>query len=374
MYVYSLSLMFRMWNLPHYRNKDFQTDLLKNLRNVAIPGTGIPLSWFCIHKSLVVVFLWVIYPLLSFLSALLHAYPFKAISLSHAFSTQLLCPEDWFSLWQLNCRIASFHALLTHSSSYQIENKWEFLQQGAQLHPPVSVSPFNTQDSAIVVKDRNEEGGMGIYMFGNAVHGGQWIIQPKLENSREIAKFLPDPAPLSTFRVMTMSKVFCAGKQATADSIVCLSATFRAGLKNASTDHKSVLFPFNLSTGEFELGTSNAHWYKLGLSGIQDLFGGRAKLVSERNLTHHPDSQVKVAGERLDMDLVKLIKDASMDAHLRLAPDVFIIGWDVALTDKGCFLLEANLSCNFFRADFNRDLYFESIHALFQKLETYSQP
>ena len=132
-YVYSLSLMFRMWNLPHYRNKDFQTDLLKNLRNVAIPGTGIPLSWFCIHKSLVVVFLWVIYPLLSFLSALLHAYPFKAISLSHAFSTQLLCPEDWFSLWQLNCRIASFHALLTHSSSYQIENKWEFLQQGAAL-------------------------------------------------------------------------------------------------------------------------------------------------------------------------------------------------------------------------------------------------
>ncbi len=34
------------------------------------------------------------------------------------------------------------------------------------------------------------------------------------------------------------------------------------------------------------------------------------------------------------------------------------VGWDVALTDKGTFLLEVNLSCNFFRGAFDKPQYF----------------
>ncbi len=47
--VYSLSLIFRMWSHPHYRSASFQQDMIDNLSNVAVPGTGIPLSWFCYH-------------------------------------------------------------------------------------------------------------------------------------------------------------------------------------------------------------------------------------------------------------------------------------------------------------------------------------
>jgi hypothetical protein len=94
--VYSLSLIFYLWNKPHYRNGTFQDDMVrplfyicsmstcalslanwiqctcksltaalcschalctfkkqvKNLRNVAIPGTGVPLSLMCILKVL----------------------------------------------------------------------------------------------------------------------------------------------------------------------------------------------------------------------------------------------------------------------------------------------------------------------------------
>lgn len=60
--IYSLSLIFKLWydpffsrsssyvlndlyvttrSLPHYRNKSYQQDMIDNLRNVAIPGTGI---------------------------------------------------------------------------------------------------------------------------------------------------------------------------------------------------------------------------------------------------------------------------------------------------------------------------------------------
>ena len=46
------------------------------------------------------------------------------------------------------------------------------------------------------------------------------------------------------------------------------------------------------------------------------------------------------------------------DAHARMCPAVPLVGWDVALTTEGTCLLEANLSCNFFRATFDKGAYF----------------
>jgi hypothetical protein len=36
--LYSLALIFKMWDKPHYRSKSFQEDMINNLRNVAVPG------------------------------------------------------------------------------------------------------------------------------------------------------------------------------------------------------------------------------------------------------------------------------------------------------------------------------------------------
>jgi hypothetical protein len=48
-------------------------------------------------------------------------------------------------------------------------------------------------------------GGMGIHVFKNFAHGGEWVIQPALSNSAELSRFLPPGAPLSTLRVVTAS-------------------------------------------------------------------------------------------------------------------------------------------------------------------------
>lgn len=40
-------------------------------------------------------------------------------------------------------------------------------------------------------------------------------------------------------------------------------------------------------------------------------------------------------------------------SHESMMKDVPIVGWDVAFTDEGVYLLEVNLSCNFFRGNFN---------------------
>lgn len=42
---------------------------------------------------------------------------------AQAYVEQLLCPQDWFSFWRLNCRLASYHALVTSSKGYAQEDK-----------------------------------------------------------------------------------------------------------------------------------------------------------------------------------------------------------------------------------------------------------
>ena len=74
-------------------------------------------------------------------------------------------------------------------------------------------------------------------------------------------------------------------------------------------------------------------------------------------MTHHPDTEVAITGEVIpDMDkIVELVTRA----HLKMAPRVPLIGWDVALTEEvGMCLLEGNLSCNFFRGQFDQPAYF----------------
>merc|ERR1719262_273888 len=84
-------------------------------------------------------------------------------------------------------------------------------------------------------------------------------------------------------------------------------------------------------------------------------------------MTHHPDNNVKITGRRVPD--IKILKDLCVTAHSKMMPDVTMAGWDVALTTKGPLLLEANLSCNFFRGTFDEDHYFNLVHEYFVALE-----
>ena len=102
-HIYSLALVFHLWHKPHYRNGTFQQDMTKNLRNVALPGTGLALSAFSSSKVAYTFFLVCLYPLVSLLGAL-DARRKTGAEVVSTFKKNLLCPEDWFSLWRLNCR------------------------------------------------------------------------------------------------------------------------------------------------------------------------------------------------------------------------------------------------------------------------------
>jgi len=358
-HLYSLALIFRLWSMPHYRNGTFQDDMVKNLRNVAIPGTGLPLSIVCLTKFSALIFVLFAYPIVAFIAAVYSWHLGTSDTIEQAFCEQLLTPNDWFSLWRLNCRLASYHAALTKAPGYRQEDKFTFLETGESLG--VAVSPTMKVHS-IVAKDRNEEGGMGIHFYKNAFHGGQWILQERLFNDSFVASMVPESGPLSTFRVITASR---GGglKTAGAPVVSALSCVFRAGLAGADTDHSSILFDVDLKTGLIGKGTTNAHWYKL--------WNLRQSWISEHHMTHHPDTGVEIAG-RVVPDITA-VREICTEAHLKMMPDVTMAGWDVALTTQGMCLLEANLSCNFFRGTFDKDKYFGMVHDYFLMLDHESE-
>ncbi len=366
-HLFSLASVFYLYNKPHYRKGSYRDDLVDNLRNVAIPGTGIPLSLVARSRTLGGLFLLTAYPAVSYIAAIHKWFLSKfQSSISEEYATRLLAPDDWFSFWRLNCNVVGLHALLNNNpEGYEMENKWSFLEKGDKLGVPVS--PF-LKTSGIVVKHRNEEGGLGIHFYENATAGGDWIIQETIANSAWVSTLLPPQAPLSTFRVITQSRASInLDKTPQIDDISALSCVFRAGRQGAATDHDSILFDVDVKTGLIRGGTTNAHWYRLGL---HEAFPGRCPWRSNHGYQSHPDGDIAVSGNIVpDIKGMLVLVEQS---HLKMCPDVPLAGWDVVFSADSNLpicLLEVNLSCNFFRGSFDRHQYFDFIDESLAKLQ-----
>jgi len=392
----SLALITELWHQPHYRSGTFGGDMAKNLRNVALPGTGLALSTLCISPTFFKLVLLVVYPVVALAAALLRREDdATAEDVAAAFTAHLVRPTDWFSLWRLNCRLASYHALKTQDCGYSSEDKWTFITEALKLQIPVS--PILDIPN-LVCKDRNEEGGMGIHFFQNALVGGDWIIQKSIKNSEFLQTMLPHNAPLSTIRIVTGSSMSLANNAAEADAdakaVKALSCVFRAGRAGAATDHDAILFDVDLKTGLIGKGTINREWYQLGLQHVNlanlrgrhrartctmqagsssstSTSGGTEGKEGDNEVgvfmfTKHPDCGAAVSGVTIP-DIAEL-EAICIDAHRKSCPNVPLCGWDVALTTEGVVLLEVNLSCNFFQATVDYDAYFEFVDAHFRHL------
>lgn len=197
------------------------------------------------------------------------------------------------------------------------------------------------------------KGGLGIFFYKNATEGGDWIIQEKIANGAWVSSLLPKGAPLSTFRVITSSRASIdMNKPAERSDIVALSCVFRAGRKGAATDHDSILFDVDVKTGLIRGGTTNAHWYRLGL---HEALPGRCPWRSSHSYKYHPDGDIPVTGNYVpDISSILALVEQS---HFDMCPRVPFAGWDVVLSADPKLpvcLLEVNLSCNFFRGSFDK--------------------
>ena len=366
--IYSLAMVSKLWSKDHYRSGTFQNDMAKNLRNVAIPGTGIPLSVFCYFKPVAYAFLLFGYPLAALVSAI-NMHRSDTEKVSAAFSEQLLTPQDWFSFWRLNCLLSTFHASETGDKGYDMEDKWAFITKAEEQKIPIS--PCLTMPK-LIVKHRNEEGGLGLHSFTNAFSNinGDWLIQEFLENDEFVSSLLPEDCPLSTFRVVSQSRAGLPEKFRAAgnssdekDQVTALSCVFRAGREGAITDHVSVLYDVDMKTGIIGEGTTNQHWYQLGVNKVMS-----TPWNNEETMNVHPDTGRTVTGTKVDRlaDMLNLVEEA----HAKMCPNVPLVGWDVAFTNMGMLLLEGNFSCNFFRGSFDKQCYFSFVNDYFQYLDS----
>lgn len=137
-------------------------------------AAGIPLSVFCYSKATALFFILVVNPLISLAAAVYLAchkpgdgaqQQQQAASVAATYRRLLLFPDHWFAVWRHNCMLVGYHALLTGSSSYEMESKGTWLLEGQRLGLPVS--PFYSE-GAVFVKHVSIEGGMGIHVFRSA--------------------------------------------------------------------------------------------------------------------------------------------------------------------------------------------------------------
>ncbi|GBF99570.1 hypothetical protein Rsub_12195 [Raphidocelis subcapitata] len=225
-HVYSLAKTLQLWDSPHYRAPTLSDDLRANLKNVAVPGTGVPLSLFCSCRLAFLAFLLAVNPLLSAAGALyLAALRASASACPDAsasgcrlrrvgalYRELLLAPRHWLASWRLNCLVVAWHARVAGASAgYDLEDKAAFLAEADRLGLPVA--PY-MRGARVFVKHRSVEGGQGIHVYRNFTAGGDWIIQEAIDNAPCLARLLPRGAPLSTFRVVTASVAWLEAREA----------------------------------------------------------------------------------------------------------------------------------------------------------------
>ncbi|KAL3909112.1 MAG: hypothetical protein SGPRY_009541 [Prymnesium sp.] len=154
-HLYSLGLSLRLWTSPHYRAQTFAQDLRNNLRNVAVPKTGIPLSWFCVSRLAATLSLALIYPLLA-LAAALVCWWFEGTPVGPSFAEQLLHPvrpsESARGDWIIQESLDNAQVLFAHPISLASQ------QSPAVLAPAVSgwryVRAFPAGDCTIAAGER----------------------------------------------------------------------------------------------------------------------------------------------------------------------------------------------------------------------------
>jgi hypothetical protein len=147
-------------------------------------------------------------------------------------------------------------------------------------------------------------------------------------------------------------------------TIQVLSGVLRLGRKGAATDHSSVLFNVDITSGEIGLGVTNANWYRLGVSAVN------CPWLPVPSVEHHPDEPYPIVTGQFIPDFQNTI-DLVTKAHMAMMKEVPIVGWDVAFTEEGLCLLEVNLSCNFFRAHFDIPAYLAFVSRRLEYIEDF---
>ena len=151
----------------------------------------------------------------------------------------------------------------------------------------------------------------------------EFLLQERLQNQADFRGCLSPDAPMCTARITTFW---------TPEGYKVLESWIRCGASGATADHMEnggTSFAVFAETGVVWKGTSGELMRTPGQAPLQPTIR-RAK-GAERD----------ISGERLP-NWEETVQTC-MRAHAAVAKDAFTVGWDIAFTDRGTYLVEANL-------------------------------
>lgn len=176
----------------------------------------------------------------------------------------------------------------------------------------VDFESFVKKHGRIIIKPLYNDSGKGVrlYNYGDELPGHAFIAEELIQQSEELARF--HPQSVNTLRLNTIR---CK------DSIEVVWAILRFGRNNRIVD--------------------NAHFGGL-FSVIDDNgFAIAAGDVNRHTYVTHPDTGVALTGFKVPgwEKACEMVRNLATKVG-----DLRFIGWDLALTDKGWILVEANTS------------------------------
>ena len=226
---------------------------------------------------------------------------------------------------------ASFDHARGRSSSYEIDDKRTFAERAARAGlphvPSLSRQEAMREGGEFIVKAPRVDKGEGIRLvsgerdWADLAPDADVIIQRRLRNHPALLPILPPDPPLSTLRILTTLDA------PTLEPRLTLSF-LRVGVTRKIVDNLSaggIMLEVDPDTGTLDVGIENA-------------MAPRARVAV---VSRAPGAKAPFAGTR-----VPGFEEAAAlchKAHRQLAPDVLCVGWDVALTEAGPMLVEANL-------------------------------
>lgn len=253
----------------------------------------------------------------------LQQYTNKKLAVKNGFSDSFdLLLKDKFVFGTfaraLNLPIIPNIFLINSGKLFQIENNTELSQlkngkyfiKNVIIESGKGVVQFQIKGGKIYLNDEQVSEISFLQMFSYGV----WIIQPRINSHQKIQEI--NRSALNTTRIYTMN---------TGSEIEIIGGYQAFATDNAKIDswqHGSVYVGIDIETGKL---------HKYGLTNQQDKRGGL--------LSKHPNSEILFKDFKLPYfkESIELCKQAHSFLY-----GFFVIGWDIAITDRGPMIVEAN--------------------------------
>ena len=192
-------------------------------------------------------------------------------------------------------------------------------------HTDEEIRSFLQRHDAIIVKPLNQSKGIGVRREETAAllqDNGAAFLKLARQEKLLLEELIRQHPVLSAVNPSSVNTIRVSSARDRAGEVHIIGASLRGGGKDSVVDNlhaEGVQYPIDVATG--------------------CILRGGVKYNGEKNVLFHPSTGTKMIGLQIPNwdKILTAVKEAG-----KLLPHMRYIGWDVAVTETGCDIIEAN--------------------------------